>query len=166
MTDTAPKAVVFDIGNVLLRWQPEAFYELAARHPAHAEAVRMWHDNWLEMTQPTIPHSVDLLRALGARGIPVFALSNFGIGTFEIAEQEYPFLAEFDWRYVSGDLREIKPAPEIYAILERYSGLSGADLIFAAQARGWKTHLFDHPAGWAARPVAEGLLSEAEVAAH
>ena len=47
----------------------DSIYELAARHPAHAEAVRMWHDNWLEMAQPAIPHSVALLRALRTRGI-------------------------------------------------------------------------------------------------
>ncbi|TMV59101.1 HAD family phosphatase, partial [Thioclava sp. BHET1] len=197
-------------GNVLLRWQPEAFYDrvigpearaamfaetdilavndeidrgadfrgsiydLAARHPAHAEAVRMWHDNWLDMAQPAIPHSVALLRALRARAVPVFALSNFGVATFEIAEREYPFLTEFDRRYVSGHLREIKPEPEIYAILERDSGLAGAELLFtddradniaAAEARGWRTHLFEHPAGWAARLVLEGLLTEAEAAA-
>ncbi|MEY2962082.1 MAG: hypothetical protein RLZ60_1912, partial [Pseudomonadota bacterium] len=35
-----------------------------------------------------------------------------------------------------------------------------ADNIAAAAARGWKTHLFTDPQGFAARLVAEGLLSE------
>jgi 2-haloacid dehalogenase len=36
------------------------------------------------------------------------------------------------------------------------------DNVAAADARGWKTHLFEHPQGWADRLVAEGLLTEAE----
>jgi 2-haloacid dehalogenase len=56
-------------------------------------------------------------------------------------------------------------------MLEDGSGLSGDELIFAddrtdnivvAGARGWKTHLFEHPQGWADRLVAEGLLTESE----
>ena len=58
-------------------------------------------------------------------------------------------------------------------MLEAGSGLNGADLIFtddradniaAANARGWRTHLFDGPQGWADRLVAEGLLDRAEAA--
>jgi 2-haloacid dehalogenase len=33
------------------------------------------------------------------------------------------------------------------------------DNIAAAKARGWQTHLFDGPAGWAERLVKEGLLT-------
>ena len=34
-----------------------------------------------------------------------------------------------------------------------------APIIAAAEARGWKGHLFDGPRGWADRLVAEGLLT-------
>jgi 2-haloacid dehalogenase len=37
-----------------------------------------------------------------------------------------------------------------------------ADNIAAASARGWNTHLFDGPEGWADRLVAEGLLTGKE----
>ena len=37
-----------------------------------------------------------------------------------------------------------------------------ADNIAAAAARGWHTHHFTDPAGWARRLVAEGLLTEQE----
>jgi len=62
----------------------------------------------------------------------------------------------------------IKPDPAIYAALEDATGLPPKALIFtddraeniaAAAARGWQTHLFEHPQGWADRLVAEGLLS-------
>ncbi|SLN20618.1 Alpha-D-glucose-1-phosphate phosphatase YihX [Roseivivax jejudonensis] len=139
----------------------------AARHPGWATEIRMWHDDWLRLAGPEIPHSVRLLRALRDSGVPVFALSNFGIGTFALAEPEYPFLTEFDRRFISGHMGLAKPDAEIYAALEDECGLppdrllfvdDRADNIAAAEARGWQTHLFTTPEGWAGRLVADGLL--------
>ena len=196
-------AVVFDIGNVLIEWVPERFYDrvigperrramfadvdlhamneeidigasfqktvydCAARYPQWQSEIRMWHDNWLELAAPEIPVSVACLRALRARGMPVFALSNFGIGTFELAETAYPFLTEFDRRFISGYLSHIKPHARIYEILETDSGIAPDTLLFAddradniaaAHGRGWQTHLFTTPDGWQDRLVSEGLL--------
>ena len=203
------EAVVFDIGNVLIEWQPERFYDAelgearrretfaavnlhaindqidrgadfretiyaaADEHPAFRDEIRMWHDRWLDMARPEIPHSVHLLRSLRAKGVPVFALSNFGVGTFEIAEVAYPFLKEFDRRYISGYMERIKPEPEIYAMLEADCGVAPEGLLFAddraenidmAVSRGWQGHLFDGPKGFADRLVAEGLLTHVEAA--
>lgn len=201
------QAVIFDIGNVLVEWNPERFYDsvmdpaeraamfaevdldgmnltvdlgapfrqsvldLAGRHPKWADRIRLWHDNWIDMCSPEIPHSVRLLRALRRRGVPVFALSNFGADTFAFAETRYPFLAEFDRRYISAHLKAMKPDPRIYEIVEEDCGLPPAALLFAddradnvaaARARGWQAHHFDGPAGFAARLVAEGLLEEGD----
>ena len=198
-------AVIFDIGNVLIEWQPERFYDAAigadrrrtlfetvdlhgmndgvdrgddfraaveakARaHPdLHAE-IMMWHDDWAQMASPEIPHSVRLLRSLRAAGVPVFALSNFGIQTFALAETIYPFLTDFDRRYISGHMGVIKPEPEIYHRVEVDCGVDPARLLFiddradniaAAKARGWQGHLFEGSRGLADRLVAEGLLTE------
>lgn len=205
-----PQAVVFDIGNVLVSWEPERVFDarigaerrrqlfdevplhavnleidrgapflasieaLSAAHPAWAAEIRWWHDDWATMFQPEIPHSATLLRRLRAKGIPVFALTNFGADTLEIGRRMYPVLREFDRAYVSAELRLLKPDPAIYAHVEADSGLPPEALIFAddkpenvaaAVARGWKGHVFDGPAGWAARLVAEGLLSEEEARA-
>lgn len=198
-------AVVFDIGNVLLEWHPERFYDaqigetrrralfaqvdlhgmnldvdrgqdfrdsvytLADQHPEWQDEIRLWHDRWLDMAAPEIPHSTRLLRALKSSGTPIFALSNFGIGTFELACTVYPVLTEFDRSYVSGYMQVIKPEPEIYARLEADCGHAPAHLLFvddkhenieAAAARGWQTHLFTSPDGWAERLVSEGLLTQ------
>lgn len=201
------EAVVFDIGRVLVGWNPEGFYDgrlgrarreaffaetgvaamndeidrggpfretvaaHAARFPEWAEEIRHWHVSWDRMIGPDLPHTGRLLRALKVRGVKVFALSNIGEETFAIAAARYPVLGEFDRAYVSGALRLIKPDPRIYAAVEEDSGLAPAALLFtddradnidAAAARGWQTHLFEHPEGLAARLVAEGLLSEGE----
>ncbi|MGR3323485.1 MAG: HAD family hydrolase [Pseudooceanicola sp.] len=203
------EAVIFDIGNVLIEWQPERFYDseigeaarrrlfsevdlhgmndkvdrgepfrdtiyaTARAYPDHAVAITMWHDRWLELARPEIPHSVRLQRALRAKGVPVYALTNFGIGSFDLARTVYPFLDEFDRRYVSGHMGVIKPDPQIYEMVEADCGVAPGALLFAddradniraAEARGWQGHLFDGPGGWARRLVEAGLLTEAEAA--
>jgi len=189
---TEIRAVLFDIGNVLIGWQPERFYdrefgverrrevfervdlhhmnelvdrggdfretvyETARRHPDMASEIRQWHDRWIDLAGPVIDGSVTLMRRLRAKGVPVMALSNFGIGSFALAETHYDFLAEFDRRYVSGDMGVIKPDPEIYAMVESDCGIAPNALLFTddrpaniavAAARGWRTHLFEGPAG-------------------
>ena len=203
------KAVVFDIGNVLIEWQPERFYDsvigetrrramfaavdlhamndkvdmgqhftetvyaCAEEYPEWRDEIRMWHDRWIEMAAPAIDHSARLMTALQAKGTPVFSLTNFGIQSYDFAATHYPFMRAFDRDFISGHMQVIKPDAQIYQMLEDASGLSGGDLIFtddrgdniaAAQARGWRTHLFEGPQGWADRLVAEGLLSKAEAA--
>lgn len=201
------RAVIFDIGNVLIEWQPERFYdaaigaerrramfaavdlhgmndrvdlgqgfrdviyEVADANPAWRAEIRMWHDHWLELAAPVIDHSVRLLRALRARGVPVHALTNFGIESFDLAKGHFEFLTEFDRAFVSGHVGVIKPDAEIYRMVEDDLNLPGEAILFAddraanvemARARGWHAHLFDGPQGWADRLVAAGLLSAEE----
>lgn len=202
---TKVQAVIFDIGNVLIEWQPERFYDAevgearrramftavdlhemndrvdrgqpfretiyatAEQYPEFRAEIRMWHDRWIELARPAIDRSVAILRALRANGVPVFALSNFGVESFALAETHYPFLTEFDRRYISGHMRVVKPDPTIYQMLEDDCGVPPEALLFAddrdeniaaAQARGWQTHLFEGPEGWAKRLESEGLLQE------
>ena len=204
-----PEAVVFDIGNVLIEWQPERFYDsvigperrkamfaevdlhgmndrvdrgehftdtiyaMAESVPQWRAEIRMWHDRWIEMAQPAIDQSVRLMRALRANGVPVFALSNFGVESFAYAQTHYDFLSEFDRPYISGHMKVIKPEAEIYRRVEADSGVAPDALLFtddrldnieAAAARGWNVHLFEGPQGWAECLVSHGLLSQAEAA--
>ena len=148
---------------------PDTIIKLADQHPDWTAEITLWHTRWLDMVSPEITRSVRLLRALRRQNISVFALSNFGAETFEIAKERYPFLAEFDQHYISGVMRLIKPDPAIYAALEAGSGLAPETLLFAddlpenisaAAVRGWQVHLFDGPQGWADCLVAQGLLSQ------
>ena len=52
--------------------------------------------NWIELATPVIPHSVTLMRTLRKKGVPVYALTNFGIESFDYAQTQYDFLGEFD----------------------------------------------------------------------
>ncbi|MCB1333958.1 MAG: HAD family phosphatase [Roseivivax sp.] len=199
----AIQAVIFDIGNVLIQWQPERYFdrvlgpdrrramfdaidlhamndrvdqgqnfaavmaETIAAYPDWRAELEHWQAHWIDIAAPEMPESVALLRALRARGVPVFALSNFGVETFAMAEPAYPFLTEFDRRYISGHMRMVKPFPEIYAAVEADCGLPPQALLFTddradniqtAADRGWQTHLFDGAAGWHACLRDHGLL--------
>ncbi|KZY39853.1 haloacid dehalogenase [Roseovarius sp. HI0049] len=202
------KAVVFDIGNVLIEWQPEKYFDrvlgkarcsemfdevdihgmmvkidagnvfadvvedTAAGHAKWRQEVLKFRWKWTEIAQPEIPESVKLLRALKAKGVPVFALSNFGKENFPLSEAQFPFLKEFDRRYISGEMKLIKPDPEIYAAVEADCGLAPESLFFtddredniaAAAARGWQTHRFETPEGLARSLVGHGLLTQEDI---
>ncbi|MDQ7069985.1 MAG: HAD-IA family hydrolase [Rhodobacterales bacterium] len=200
-------AVVFDIGKVLIEWDPEGFFDravgearrralfetvdlyamndcvdmgsamkpstdaLALEHPDFADEIAMWHDNWIDMASPAIDHSTRLLRALRAKGKRVFALTNFGVDRLELATRHYPFLGDFEARFVSGELEMMKPDPAIYAVLEGATKIDPTRILFTddrpeniatAAARGWQTHLFEGPAGWAQSLVSNQLLTQSE----
>lgn len=202
-----PLAVIFDIGNVLTCWQPEAFYDrvigpdrrralfdavdLHAMNdlvdagglfretiydradctPEWAPEIRMWYDRWAELAAPRIEGSIALLRALRAKGVPVFSLTNFGSYSYAEARPKMDFLSEFDREYVSGRMGVIKPDPRIYAMVEADCGVAPDRLLFtddkaenitAAARRGWRTHQFETWQGFARRLVAEGLLTTSE----
>lgn len=201
------EAVVFDIGNVLIGWQPERYFDAqigreqrealfravdlhammtrideggvfervveqtALAHPDWSDEILWFRDRWNDLAGPEITHSVRLLRALRTKGTPCFALSNFGRENFPMSEAEFPFLTEFDRRYISGVMKLAKPDPAIYAAVEADCGLDPASLLFAddredniaaAAARGWQTHLFTAPDRFANDLVARGLLTQEE----
>ncbi|MCI2399765.1 HAD family phosphatase [Aliiroseovarius subalbicans] len=203
-----PKAVIFDIGNVLITWQPEqkydrwigeerrramfstvdlhgmneqvdaggdfrqVIYDTAAQYPEFAKEIRWWHDRWLDLATPVIDLSLRSFRALKAQGVPVFALSNFGRGSFSLSESRDHFLAEFDRRYISGHMGVTKPNPRIYEMVEQDCGIAPEHLLFvddraeniaAAEARGWQGHVFTSPEGWVAHLIAAGLLQEGDL---
>ncbi|MFT4717034.1 MAG: 2-haloacid dehalogenase [Paracoccaceae bacterium] len=204
---TRPEIVLFDIGNVLIEWKPEQYFdtimpvaerkrmfaevdlhamndgidrggkfretvfETADKYPEFRDQIRQWHAGWLCMATPAIPKSAALNSALRAKGIHTAILSNIGRETYQMAAVQYPFLADFDRHFISAKMGSIKPEPEIYDQVERTYNLPPDRLLFtddrldninAARARGWKTHHFTDPDGWAHALVAQGLLTDKE----
>jgi 2-haloacid dehalogenase len=152
----------------------DVVYDTAADNPDWAEEIRWWYDHWIGLASPRIEQSITLLRQLRAKGIPVFALTNFGDDAFAYAQTQYEFLNEFDRAFVSGRMKVTKPAPAIYAMLEADCGIAPEALLFTddraeniavAAARGWQTHLFTGPQAWADRLVQAGLLTQQEATA-
>jgi len=164
--------VVFDLGGVLIDWNPRYLYRqlfddeaamerfladvctgawneqqdagrpwaeavatLSADFPEHAPLISAFRDRWKEMLAGPIQDSVALLAELKARGVRLYALTNWSHETFPVALEMYDFLRWFEGIVVSGDERLIKPDPRIYQrLFERY-GIEPARAIYIDDAR-------------------------------
>lgn len=182
---------VFDIGNVLLDWNPRYLYrklftdsermewflqevltrdwiletdrgkpfqdavaEQAARYPALGAEIAAFDARWLETIGGPIAASMALLETLRARGVPVYAITNFSAEKFAVAREVFPFLARFDGIVVSGEENLLKPDAAIYRLLLDRHGLAALDCLFiddvaanveGARQVGMQGHHFQHP---------------------
>jgi phosphoglycolate phosphatase-like HAD superfamily hydrolase len=121
--------IVFDIGNVLIEWDPRHLYrrlipeaaemerflaevctgdwnleqdrgrpweeaaaERIALFPRHEALIRAFRARWHEMIPGEVPGTMALLEALRARGVPLYAITNFAADTFAEAAKRFPVL--------------------------------------------------------------------------
>ncbi len=152
-----------DAGRPLAEMLPE----LKAGFPDHVDLIDAYADRFLETIPGLIPGTPALVEKLAARGVPLFALTNFGAEFWTEFLPVTPVLGHFRDIVVSGVERCAKPDPAIYAIAERRFGFAPEALFFiddnaaniaAAAARGWKTHLFTDAARLEGDLAARGLL--------
>jgi 2-haloacid dehalogenase len=192
MPRPAPTVAVFDLGNVLIDWNPrhlyrklfggddaamehflatvctqdwnerqdagrsfaEAVEELCAVHGDQRALIEAWPQRFDEMMAGAIPGTVDILAALRARGVPLYALSNWSAETYPIAERRFDFLGWFRGVLLSGREGLKKPDPRIFALLLARFGLAPDDAVFvddnphnvaAAEALGIRAIHFTGP---------------------
>jgi 2-haloacid dehalogenase len=164
-------AVVFDLGNVLVQWDPRHLYrrllstddeveaflaevctpewneaqdrgrpfaegiaEAVARHPHHEPLIRAFWDRWDEMVPGPVEGTADVLDELHAAGIPLYALSNWSLETFERVRHRYAFLTRFDGLVISAAERLVKPDPAIFELLLARYGLNAERTAFVDDA--------------------------------
>lgn len=98
-----------------------------------------------------LPDTVDLLARLRQRreqrgDIKLYYLSNMPEPYARVLQQRHTFLGWFDGGLFSGDVKLVKPQPEIFRMLETHYALEPARTVFiddlvanveAAQAHGW-----------------------------
>ncbi len=192
MAKASPSVVVFDIGNVLIEWDPKHLYaklfpgrpeamswfldtictaawnleqdagrtwaegvgQLVGRYPEWRAEIEAYDRRWHEMIPRTIEESVDILKTLRDRNIPVYAITNFSSEKYRESFARFPFFADFAGVVVSGDEQLLKPHASIFKLLcDRY-GLDPADCVFiddsmrnveGAQAAGMAAIHFTDP---------------------
>jgi putative hydrolase of the HAD superfamily len=67
------------------------------------------------------PDTVALLERLAQRGVPLYCLSNMPATTFAYLRDRYAFWPAFRGIVISGEIRMVKPDPEIFRhLLQRY----------------------------------------------
>ncbi len=199
------KAVVFDVGNVLYGWDPDAFLvrqiaddearlrlieeadlygwhesldggrpyaeaaaELSETFPEYAHVIAAWSDRFGETITGPVPGTHELVEELDARGVPLFAITNFSADFWPpFRAREEAFFSRFRDIVVSGEVKLLKPDAAIYYLaLDRFRlrpdealfiddrriNVTGAELV------GMRAHLFTDAAELRGRLVAEGLL--------
>jgi len=158
---------IFDLGGVLIEWNPRHLYRklfadeaamerflatvctsewnlrqdagrpfaegFAALMPGHAdkrELIEAWTARFGEMIPGAIEGTVDILRELDARGVPLYALSNWSAETFPTQRPRFPFLDAFRGIVISGAEGVVKPDPRIFRILLDRYGVDPATAVF------------------------------------
>ena len=115
-----------------------------------------------------VPGSIELVEALDARGVPLFAITNFGADFWPPFRATAPVFDRFRDIVVSGDEKIAKPDPAIFDLAEsRFSHAAGAMLfiddnaanITSAARLGWQVHQFVDAAGLEVDLKQRGLLS-------
>ncbi|MEA3061880.1 MAG: 2-haloacid dehalogenase [Sphingomonadales bacterium] len=200
-----PTAVIFDVGNVLYGWDPEAFLarqipedekrlafieqtdlwgwhdgldagrpfdetaaELSEKFPDYAAYISAWGERFGETIIDPVPGVHALVGELDARGVPLFAITNFSADFWRpFRAKEDAFFRRFRDIVVSGEEKLLKPDPALYyRALDRF-GLKTAEALFVddrainvegARAVGMHAHLFTDAADLRLRLESEGLL--------
>ena len=146
----------------------EAAHDLSGRFPEYAALIRAWSDDFGSTITGPVPGVHEIVAELDARGVPLFAITNFSAdfwAPFEAGEQA--FFSRFRGIVVSGREKLLKPDPAIYRLaLDRF-GLAPHQALFVddrlinvhgAEAVGVCGHLFAGAADLRARLEAERLL--------
>lgn len=202
----AVAAVIFDVGNVLYRWNPRVLYErlidddraldaflqhvvtldwhfqhdqgrpfaetsaeLIARHPEHADLIRLWGEKFIDSVGPAIEGMPEIVRELDDGGVPIFAITNFSDEFWPpFHAREAALFAPFRDILVSGAEKLVKPDPAIYRLALARFGLSAEEALFvddreenviAAEAEGMRGHLFRDAAALREELASLGLLN-------
>ena len=142
--------------------------ELSRRFPQHAELIRMFDERWLETLGTTFDATIELVKAVKARGIPVYGLTNWSSEKFEQVRPQYEFMNLFADIVVSGVEKIAKPDPRIYTLLLERNGLNAVDCLYiddskencrAARQLGIHTVIYQSSAQIRQELVAHGLLN-------
>lgn len=145
----------------------EMVAERSAEFPDHAHLVEAYARRFNETIPGPIEGTIALVEALHARGVPLYAITNFGDELWQGFRPTLPVLDRFRDIVVSGVEKIAKPDPAIYALAERRFGHAGRAMLFiddnaaniaAVRAAGWQGHLFTDPATLEADLKARGLL--------
>lgn len=152
-----------DAGRPLAEMIPER----QALFPDHAALIAAYAERFNETIPGPVSGTHQLVKELAERGVPQFALTNFGAEFWDQFRPTAPIFDHMQGIVVSGREHCVKPDPVIYAIAEARFGFvptqlffidDRADNIAAAKARGWQTHLFKSAAGLREAMIEAGLL--------
>ena len=150
------------------RGSAEMIAERSADYPEHAHLIEAWLSHFNETIPGPVPGSEAIVEELHARGVPLYAITNFGADTWAGFAPTWRLFDHFHDIVVSGDEKLAKPDPAIYALAAARFGHAPATMLFiddslpnvtSARASGWHAHHFVDAAGLRAELTKRGLLA-------
>ena len=136
-----------DRGRTLSEMVPERI----ALYPDFEPEIRAYATRFNETIPGPVPGSHALVERLDARGVPLYAITNFGAEFWAGFRPSEPIFDRFRDIVVSGEEKLAKPDPAIFALAEARFGRSASTMLFiddnranvdAAAACGWHVHHF------------------------
>jgi len=198
------KAVVFDVGRVLYRWDLRCLYakliddpdelewfvtnvvterwhhqhdegrplaemvpERIARYPEYAPLIEAYAVRFDETIPGPVAGSLELVEALHARGVPLYAITNFCTAFWPEFCARRPVFDRFRDIVVSGAEKVAKPEPRIFEIAADRFGHAPQEMLFiddkadnvaTAAALGWQGHRFTDASRLAGELRGRGLI--------
>jgi 2-haloacid dehalogenase len=142
--------------------------ERIAEFPQHAALIDAYATRFNETIPGPVEGSLEIVSELAGRGIPLFAITNFGADFWDMFRPTQPIFDHFGDIIVSGTEKMVKPDPAIYALALRRFGLDEGEAIFiddnidnviSARANGFIAHHFKEAAGLRNELAEYGLLA-------
>jgi 2-haloacid dehalogenase len=125
--------------------------ERKAEFPAYAGHIDAYATRFNESIPGPVPGSFEIVEALAARDVPLFAITNFGSEFWDQFRPSQPIFDQFRDIIVSGVERMVKPDAAIYQLALIRFGLCAGEAIFiddnlpnvvAARQNGFIGHHF------------------------
>lgn len=125
--------------------------ERKAEFPEHADLIELYRSHWLDSIPGPVAGTHELVERLAVRGVPQFAITNFGADTWAMFRPTFPILDHMRDIVVSGIEKLAKPGHQIFDLAATRFGLEPEDMLFiddnamnvaAAEMRGWQVHHF------------------------
>ena len=152
-----------DAGRPLAEMVPERI----ALYPDYAEEIRAYAARFNETIPGPVEGSHELVSRLDERGVPLFAITNFGAefwAGFRPRERIFDVFREI---VVSGEERLAKPDPAIFALSAARFGHEPERMLFiddnaanvaSAEKHGWQVHHFTDAASLERDLSGRGLI--------
>jgi 2-haloacid dehalogenase len=152
-----------DAGRSLADMVPERI----ALYPDFEAEIRAYAARFNETIPGPVPGSHALVERLDARGMPLFAITNFGAEFWAGFRPTAPIFDRFGQIVVSGEEKLAKPDPAIFALAQGRFGKPAEAMLFiddnpanveAAAACGWQVHHFMQASALEADLASRGLI--------
>jgi 2-haloacid dehalogenase len=152
-----------DAGRSLADMVPERI----ALYPDFEAEIRAYAARFNETIPGPVPGSHALVERLDARGMPLFAITNFGAEFWAGFRPTAPIFDRFGQIVVSGEEKLAKPDPAIFALAQGRFGKPAEAMLFiddnpanveTAAACGWQVHHFTQAPALEADLASRGLI--------